>query len=235
MPAPISSPRSTTFAGDRLEDVGSSRSRPAPDGQHGQLALPRRAGAVPITGPSTKRASRELASIHSTPTVLACHQTLFVGQRDAVHRPPRRVGPSESIVIDDVGALDRLGGGAGDGRAEPLRLRRASGSRRGPRGPRRQVARHRRAHDPGAEERRPLRTAAPRRCRPAATRSSWWRTTIAFADCSIAFSIAGSTMSSTGSPCVGVRRAAAARPAKSHAPGGLEVLARSAASRRAPG
>ena len=58
---------------------------------------------------------------------------------------------------------------------------------------------------------------------PSGTRSSWWRTTIAFADCSIAFSIAGSTMSVDR--LAGVGLLGQQQPGlEVHAPGGAEVL-----------
>ena len=104
---------------------------------------------MPSTGPSTSRSPSFADPFDADGARLPPHYV--VTQLDAVHhrRDRRPVGEHRD---DDVGAVDRLGGGADDGRAEPLRLltRAVPGADLVARAC--DVARHRRAHDPGAEE-----------------------------------------------------------------------------------
>ena len=166
VPVPISSPRSTTLA-ETGPKTSSSWSRPGPLAR--TVSLPSSAGLrVPSTGPSTSR-SPSLA-IQSTPTVLACHQ-IWSSRRLTPSITCATVGPSASIVTTTSAPVDGLGRGPGDGRAESLRLLAravpdddvvASG----------EVARHRRAHDPRAEDGDSQnRNTAP--MPPSGTRSSW--------------------------------------------------------------
>ena len=153
--------------------------------------------------------------------MLACHQTCVGGQRHALHHRRDR-GPSASIVITTSAPATASAGESATVAPSPsafaaVRFHTDVMARA------REVARHRRAHDPRCRERR---SSEPQHRPDAAERlagRSWWRTTIAVADCSIAFSIAGSTMSSTASPVVGVL--GQQQPGlEVHAPAGAEVL-----------
>ena len=176
MPAPTSSPRSMTLAATGSKTVAQPLA-PGPDGQHRQRAV--LGGLARAHHRAVDEARRRASSIHSTPTVLACHQTCVVGERDVLHhgrdgrpvgehrdrrprrpRPPRPGEPA-TVAPEPLG----LGGGAVPGTDLMARAR--------------EVARHRRAHDARAEE----RDLSKAQHRPDAAQRlrdrSWWRTTIA--------------------------------------------------------